>query len=76
MLVAVFALGGVVSPLVLGWIVDSAASATIGYRNGWLVTAALLLVTGLLSALFMRPEKDARRLGVLESPAARVRVRH
>lgn len=69
-LVAVFALGGIVSPLVLGRIVDSGASAAIGYRNGWLVTAALLLVTGLLAALFMRPEKDAQRLGVAESPTA------
>ncbi|MFI6416890.1 hypothetical protein ACIBG6_05595 [Streptomyces sp. NPDC050842] len=75
-LVAVFALGGILSPLVLGWVVDIAATATIGYRNGWLVTAALLLVTGLLAALFMRPEKDARRLGVPESPATGVPVSH
>ncbi|MFE5393583.1 MFS transporter [Streptomyces sp. NPDC056568] len=75
-LVAVFALGGIVSPLALGWIVDSAASATIGYRTGWLVTAALLLVTGILAALFMRPEKDARRLGVPESLTADVPVSH
>lgn len=72
-LVEVFALGGVVSPLVLGWIVDSAANPAVGYRDGWLVTAALLLVTGLLAALFMRPEKDARRLGVR---AAGVPVSH
>ncbi|KOX25693.1 MULTISPECIES: MFS transporter [unclassified Streptomyces] len=75
-LVAVFALGGIVSPLVLGRIVDSGASAAIGYRDGWLVTAGLLLVTGLLAALFMRPEKDARRLGVPESPAAGIPVSH
>ncbi|MET7758926.1 hypothetical protein ABZT27_30100 [Streptomyces sp. NPDC005389] len=68
-LVAVFALGGIVSPLVLGRIVDS-ATATAGYESGWLVTAALLLVTGLLSAFFMRPERDAERLGVPESPGA------
>ncbi|MEW1567920.1 MFS transporter [Streptomyces sp. NPDC093509] len=75
-LVALFALGGIVSPLVLGRIVDSGTSAAIGYRNGWLVTAALLLVTGILAALFMRPEKDAQRLGVTESPAAGIAVSH
>ncbi|MER7980496.1 MFS transporter [Streptomyces sp. NPDC095817] len=75
-LVAVFAMGGIVSPLVLGRIVDSETSAAIGYRDGWLVTAALLLVTGLLAALFMRPEKDAQRLGVTESPAAGIAVSH
>ncbi|MFD5208634.1 MFS transporter [Streptomyces anulatus] len=75
-LVAVFAVGGVASPLVLGWVVDSAATATSGYENGWLVTAALLLVAGILAALFMRPEKDAQCLGVPEAPAAGIPVSH
>ncbi|MFI0977280.1 MFS transporter [Streptomyces sp. NPDC021093] len=75
-LVAVFALGGIASPLVLGRIVDGAATATAGYENGWLVTAALLLVTGVLAALFLRPERDAGRLGVPESPASGVPVSH
>ncbi|MFC8626761.1 MFS transporter [Streptomyces anulatus] len=75
-LVAVFAVGGVASPLVLGWVVDSAATATSGYENGWLVTAALLLVAGILAALFMRPEKDAQRLGVPEAPAAGIPLSH
>ncbi|MFI5801542.1 MFS transporter [Streptomyces sp. NPDC051561] len=75
-LVAVFALGGIVSPLVLGRIVDGAATATAGYQHGWLVTATLLLVTGVLAALFMRPERDARRFGVPESPTAGVPVAH
>jgi MFS family permease len=75
-LVAVFALGGVVSPLVLGSIVDRAATAATGYRDSWLITAALLLVTGVLAALFTRPEQDARRLGVPDTPAAGVPVAH
>ncbi|MFJ2088991.1 MFS transporter [Streptomyces sp. NPDC087901] len=75
-LVAVFALGGVVSPLVLGRIVDSAATAPAGYENGWLVTAALLMITGILAALFMRPERDARRLGVPELASTGVAVSH
>ncbi|WP_191134249.1 MFS transporter [Streptomyces sp. col6] len=75
-LVAVFSLGGVVSPLVLGRIVDSAATATSGYENGWLVTAALLLITGILAALFMRPERDARRLGVPEFASTGIAVSH
>ncbi|MFF1925054.1 MFS transporter [Streptomyces sp. NPDC058221] len=75
-LVAVFALGGVVSPLVLGRVVDSAATATAGYEDGWLVTAALLLVTGILATLYMRPERDARRLGVPEYPSTGVAVSH
>jgi MFS family permease len=75
-LVAVFALGGIASPLVLGRVVDGAATAAAGYQHGWLVTAALLLVTGVLAALFMRPEKDARRFGVPESAPAGIPVSH
>lgn len=75
-LVAVFAVGGIVSPLILGWIVDGAATAAIGYQNGWLVTAALLLVTGLLATRFLRPERDAQRLGVAESATTGIPVSH
>ncbi|MFJ6698368.1 MFS transporter [Streptomyces sp. NPDC091272] len=75
-LVAVFALGGIVSPLVLGWMVDGAATATAGYEHGWLLTAGLLLTTGVLAALFLRPERDARRLGVPESAGAAAPVGH
>lgn len=44
--VCVFALGGVLAPLVLGGIVDAGATAAQGYENGWLFTAGLLAVTG------------------------------
>ncbi|MEG3627620.1 MFS transporter [Streptomyces poriticola] len=66
-LVAVFSLGGIASPLVLAWIVDSAATVAAGYRAGWLTTAGLLVVSGTLAARFLRPERDARRLGVPET---------
>lgn len=65
-LVGVFALGGILSPLVLGRVVDAASSVAAGYERGWLVTAALLAVTGVVATLFLRPERDAERLGVPE----------
>ncbi|CAL9280609.1 MFS transporter [Streptomyces sp. SudanB182_2057] len=68
-LVCVFALGGVLAPLVLGAVVDAAPTAAAGYRDGWLLTAALLAVAGALATLFLRPERDARRLGVPETPS-------
>ncbi|WDM14625.1 MFS transporter [Streptomyces lavenduligriseus] len=67
--VCVFALGGVLAPLVLGSVVDAAPTAAAGYRNGWLLTAALLAVAGALTTLFLRPERDAQRLGVPETPS-------
>ncbi|MFI9742926.1 MFS transporter [Streptomyces sp. NPDC052494] len=74
--VCVFALGGVLAPLVLGGIVDAGATTAQGYENGWLFTAGLLAVAGVLTALFLRPERDADRLGVPETPSPGVPVAH
>ncbi|MEV5609674.1 MFS transporter [Streptomyces sp. NPDC052225] len=77
-LTSVYALGGILSPLVLGGMVDSAATVTAGYEHGWLLTSGLLVTGGVLAALFCRPERTARRLGVPEAPsgAAPVPVAH
>ncbi|MFF3019382.1 MFS transporter [Streptomyces sp. NPDC057939] len=64
--VGVASLGGVLAPLVLGRVVDAAPTAVTGYTHAWLLTAALLALAGLLAALFLRPERDALRLGVPE----------
>lgn len=69
-LTAVFALGGVLAPTVLGRIVDAAQDADAGFRNGWLLTAALLAVGGVLATAFLRAERDAERLGVPEAEGA------
>ncbi|MEU9705058.1 MFS transporter [Streptomyces sp. NPDC047981] len=74
--VGVFALGGVLAPLVLGGIVDAAATTAQGYESGWLFTAALLAVAGAATTAFLRPERDARRLGVPETPPVGVPVAH
>ncbi|MFI6088941.1 MFS transporter [Streptomyces sp. NPDC051218] len=63
----VYALGGILSPLVLGGMVDRAATVSAGYQQGWLLTSGLLLTAGVLAALFCRPEQAARRLGVPEN---------
>ncbi|MEU8778068.1 MFS transporter [Streptomyces sp. NPDC048606] len=62
--VGVSSLGGVVSPVVLGRIVDGAPEAVTGYGRAWLLTALLLALAGTLAALFLRPERDADRLAV------------
>ncbi|MEV8629513.1 MFS transporter [Streptomyces sp. NBC_01268] len=67
--VCVFALGGILAPLVLGAVVDAAPTPAAGYRDGWLLTAALLACAGALTTLFLRPERDAARLGVPETPS-------
>ncbi|MFI6877071.1 MFS transporter [Streptomyces sp. NPDC050400] len=64
----VYALGGILSPLVLGGMVDGAASVAAGYERGWLLTSGLLVTGGVLAAFFCRPERTALKLGVPESP--------
>ncbi|WP_405754670.1 MFS transporter [Streptomyces sp. NBC_01020] len=63
----VYALAGVLSPWIIGHVVDSAVSVTAGYRTAFLLTAALVGLTGLLAAVWLRPERDAQR--VSEKPA-------
>ncbi|MEV7195623.1 MFS transporter [Streptomyces sp. NPDC093510] len=68
----VYALGGILSPLVLGGMVDRAATVSAGYERGWLLTSGLLLAAGVLAALFCRPDATAKRLGIPESPSPQV----
>lgn len=70
----VYALGGILSPLILGGMVDRAATVSAGYERGWLLTAGLLVAAGVLATLFCRPEKTARSLGVPETPGTAVAV--
>ncbi|WP_306335067.1 MFS transporter [Streptomyces sp. KL118A] len=58
----VYALAGALSPWTVGRVVDTADSVAAGYRDAFLLTAALLAVTGLLALCLLRPERDARRL--------------
>ncbi|MFD4867524.1 MFS transporter [Streptomyces sp. NPDC058412] len=62
--VGLSSVGGVLSPVVLGRVVDGAPEAATGYGRAWLLTAALLALAGALATLFLRPERDAHRLGV------------
>ncbi|MFI6894236.1 MFS transporter [Streptomyces sp. NPDC050256] len=65
----VYALAGVLSPLVTGRMVDAAASVPAGYHSAYLLMAGLVAVAGVLAVCFLRPEKDALRLDVPEAPA-------
>ncbi|MFI6878881.1 MFS transporter [Streptomyces sp. NPDC050400] len=60
--VALYSLGGIIAPLVLGGLVESAASAAAGYSHGFLVIGVLVVVGAAVSALLTDPERDAARL--------------
>jgi MFS family permease len=60
----VYSLAGVLSPLVVGSLTTGSTGLATGYREAYLLSAALVGVTGVLVALLVRPERDAERLGV------------
>lgn len=59
----VYSLAGVLAPLVVGQLTTGVHLAS-GYRTGYLLTSAMVAVTGVLVALLVRPERDAARLGL------------
>ncbi|MFI5750091.1 MFS transporter [Streptomyces sp. NPDC051644] len=63
----VYALAGILSPLVTGRMVDAAASVPTGYHSAYLLMAGLVAVAGAFAVCFLRPEKDAARLDMAET---------
>ncbi|CAM5709915.1 D-galactonate transporter [Streptomyces tendae] len=61
-------LPGLVAPYVTGRLLDSASSPGAGYTHAFLLSAAVMLVCGLLALVTIRPERDARRLGLASRP--------
>jgi MFS family permease len=55
-------LAGVVAPLAMGAVVQSAATPMAGYERGYFILGCLLIAGGLIGVLFIRPEADRKRL--------------
>ena len=53
---------GVLSPLVMGSIIQNAATPIEGYETGYVILGLLLLAGGIIGLLFIRPEADRKRL--------------
>ncbi|MFH8618662.1 MFS transporter [Streptomyces sp. NPDC017979] len=58
----VFSLAGGLAPWTVGTVVDAAASPAAGYRDGYLLSAGLLVVAAVVSLVWLRPERDVVRL--------------
>ena len=63
-LIGLLTLGGVLAPTVLGHQLDAAATLAAGYRHGFLLSAALLILGGLTAVAAVNPERHARRAAI------------
>lgn len=57
--VAVYSAAGIVSPLVLGGIVDGATTPAAGYREGFLLLGIVMIVGAVLACLLINPDRDS-----------------
>lgn len=59
---ALFSLAGVIGPVVTGKLAGHGATSAAGLNTAWLVMGGLLVVSGLVATVFIRPARDAQRL--------------
>ncbi|MCX4984334.1 MFS transporter [Streptomyces sp. NBC_00572] len=59
-------LPSLVAPYLTGHLLDSATSPGAGYTQAFLLSAAVMLVCGLVALTLIRPQRDARRLGLTQ----------
>lgn len=59
---SIMTLGGVAAPLVMGVVLQSAASPLAGYDRGFLILGLLQIGCGVIGLLLIRPEVDAPRV--------------
>jgi MFS family permease len=67
---AVYSLAGVIAPDLTGRLATSMGEVD-GLRTSWLILAALLMVSGVLAIIFVRPERDAARVEARLAAAGR-----
>ncbi|MFI2240300.1 MFS transporter [Streptomyces chrestomyceticus] len=70
-LTCVFAVAGILAPAVTGRLVDAGETVADGYLGAYGTMAGLTILAGVAVTLFLRPERDARRLGVAEATVVR-----
>lgn len=61
---AVVTMTGVVAPMVVGRVIDSAGGLAAGFDYVFLVSGLVTLIAGLVGLVVIHPDADARRLGL------------
>jgi ACS family D-galactonate transporter-like MFS transporter len=64
---AIYSSAGILAPSIMGRVVDAAPDPLTGYRNGYLLLAAILAGCGLLGLVLIDPQRERRRLAARRS---------
>jgi len=59
---------GVLAPLIMGSIIQNAATPIAGYERGYVILGTLMIAGGIIGLLFIRPEADRKRLATRAVP--------
>jgi predicted MFS family arabinose efflux permease len=59
---SIITLGGVAAPLVMGSVVQTAATRLAGYDQGFVILGGLLIAGSVIGMIFIQPEADRQRL--------------
>jgi len=64
-----YSTAGILAPSVMGLVLDGSADLASGFRNGYLLQATLLVLSGIVGYLLINPARDAARLASLNEDA-------
>ena len=59
---AIYTFAGIIAPSVMGYMIQSSATAFDGYLTGFTINAAVMIVSGLVGLLLLRPNTERARL--------------
>ena len=71
---SIVTLAGVIAPYVVGVVIEGAPTFAIGYERGYVILGCMMIVGGLIGALFIRPEADRARLAGRAVPIPALRA--
>lgn len=71
---SVVTLAGVIAPLAMGSMIETAMTPLAGYERGYTILGGLLITGGIIGLLFIRPEADRKRLAAHAVSAAPLRI--
>ena len=59
---ALYTLAGIIAPMVMGGVIQRAAVMTEGYLTGFTINGVIMILSGLLGLLLLRPDTERARL--------------